>query len=78
MNEWISVKDRLPEPGDIREYLVTDGEDCAVGHWRPDADAWDSFNFGWIEREDEKTDMSCGINKVTHWRPLPRLPKEEQ
>ena len=60
-------------PNGIHEYLVTDGQYCAVGHWRPDAKAWDSFNFGWIEK-DGKEDDDIGIGKVTHWMPLPCRP----
>ena len=60
-------------PNDIHEYLVTDGKYCAVGHWRPDAKAWDSFNFGLIEKDNEEDDV-LGIGKITHWMPLPDLP----
>lgn len=59
----------------LQEYLVTDGENYAVGYWRPDAKAWDSFNFGWIERQDTiDTYREFGIDTVTHWMPLPDLP----
>ena len=64
-------------PDGINEYLVTDGENCAVGYWRPDAKAWDSFNFGWIERRPRdkwELDTQFGIGVVTHWMPLPELP----
>lgn len=60
-------------PNGIHEYLVTDGKCCAVGHWRPDAKAWDSFSFGWIEK-DSTEDGVIGIGKVTHWMPLPDRP----
>jgi len=93
LNEWISVKDRLPEdiidlgptaddpnvveykisPDGINEYLVTDGENYAVGYWRPDAKSWGSFNFGWIEKSSME-DNIFGIGDVTHWMPLPKLP----
>lgn len=64
-------------PDGINEYLVTDGENYAVGYWRPDAKAWDSFNFGWIERQPRdrsEFDTPFGIGAVTHWMPLPELP----
>lgn len=74
---WVSVTERLPENVDD-DVLVTDGEGCAVGYWRPDAQAWDSTDFGWLENRSEPP---CGIHTVTHWMPLPPLPeppKEEK
>lgn len=70
---WIPVTERLPESVDD-DVLVTDGEGCAVGYWRPDAQAWDSTDFGWLENRSEPP---CGIHTVTHWMPLPKPPKEE-
>lgn len=74
---WIPVTEALPESIDD-DVLVTDGEGCAVGYWRPDAQAWDSTDFGWLENRSEPP---CGIHTVTHWMPLPPLPeppKEEE
>lgn len=73
---WIPVAEALPESVDD-DVLVTDGEGCAVGYWRPDAQAWDSTDFGWLENRSEPP---CGIHTVTHWMslpPLPEPPKEE-
>lgn len=75
MNKWISVKDKLPEKGDYNDYLITDGEHCYVGHYRHDADAWDS-KLGWIQGMYADTGETYDIN-ITHWMPLPELPKEE-
>lgn len=71
--KWIPVMEALPESVDD-DVLVTDGEGCAVGYWRPDAQAWDSTDFGWLENRSEPP---CGIHTVTHWMPLPKPPKEE-
>lgn len=68
---WIPVTAALPESIDD-DVLVTDGEGCAVGYWRPDAQAWDSTDFGWLENRSEPP---CGIHTVTHWMPLPPLPE---
>lgn len=68
---WVSVTEALPESVDD-DVLVTDGEGCAVGYWRPDAQAWDSTDFGWLENRSEPP---CGIHTVTHWMPLPPLPE---
>lgn len=72
MPRWIPVTERLPESVDD-DVLVTDGEGCAVGYWRPDAQAWDSTDFGWLENRSEPP---CGIHTVTHWMPLPPLPEQ--
>lgn len=64
--EWISVKDRLPEAGKI---LVTDGETVTIS------------NGAWPYRSLEgKTRVPANYGAgltVTHWMPLPELPKEE-
>jgi hypothetical protein len=72
---WIPVSERLPENNE--DVLVTDGEYCAVGYYRPDAQAWDSDTFGWLENRILFEDVEYGIGTVTHWMPLPEIPKEE-
>ena len=77
---WISVEDRLPsreglEPDEVEYVLVSEqsfdaitGEKlgrsvsiCGFGH-----DGWSKFdNFGYVRTEN-----------ITHWMPLPELPKE--
>ena len=69
---WVPVTEALPESVDD-DVLVTDGEGCAVGYWRPDAQAWDSTDFGWLENRSEPP---CGIHTVTHWMPLPPMPEQ--
>ena len=74
--EWISVEDRIPVEGDYSDYLVTDGESLAVGCYRHDVKAWDSCDFGWLERYDRAyPESSTGIKKVTHWTRIPNFPK---
>ena len=65
-SKWTLCSDRLPDTDDC--MLVTDGESYAVGFWRPDAQAWDSAEFGWIENRSEPP---CGLGTVIAWRPLP-------
>jgi len=63
MNEWISIKERLPESHD--DMLLRDGEDTYyIGWWRKDAESWDSYEHGWIRAN------------ITHWMPLPEPPKD--
>ena len=72
MPRWIPVTEKYPDTND--DMLVTDGEDYAAGYYRPDANAWDSTNYGWLENRPEG--YPCGIRTVTHWMPLPPLPEQ--
>jgi hypothetical protein len=63
-NEWISAKDRLPE--DDRNVLVYDDHD--IQFWV----AWhDECHNNWYTQEGDR------VYGVTHWMPLPQLPKGE-
>lgn len=78
MNDWISVKDRLPEKGDhallfgLREH--TEEKSIWIGRFfdvnvTRDGNTW---------REEQFWDSEGGydIYEVTHWMPLPREPAE--
>ena len=73
--EWIPVDERLPE--EFQECLVIDAEgEYGIGYYREDAKAWDSPNWGWLERADKVDNREafvqpCGIHKVIAWMPLP-------
>lgn len=58
MNEWISVKDRLPET--YGKYLV----------------ACRGNNIPQIRYYDGVWDVWNCVAEVTHWMPLPELPKD--
>lgn len=63
---WISVKERLPEPGKI---LVTDGKSVQI------------TNGAWLYRASDgetraPANYGAGIT-VTHWMPMPEPPEEE-
>ena len=62
VQEWISVKDRLPEME--QDVLVADNGFIAV--WTFYGDYWED-SHGWWQEFDE----------VTHWMPLPEPPKGE-
>ena len=66
VQEWISVKDRLPEKGE--EVLVFDTRENWTGFaWlRPD-ETWTALGF----------DFPLDLGEVTHWMPLPQPPKGE-
>lgn len=62
--EWISVKDRLPEIFKI--VIVTDGKGVAAGAWQG--------GHHWLVRNAIR--KVCK-EEVTHWMPLPQVPKED-
>ncbi|MGD8499545.1 MAG: DUF551 domain-containing protein [Phycisphaerales bacterium] len=70
MAEWISTKDELPKERakwETFRYLVyTERDGVQFGHYRGDNDWYNSL-CGW---DRHKID-------VTHWMPLPELPKQE-
>lgn len=88
--EWISVKDRLPEPGKI--VLVhqvyswqqfEDGAAVTVGRLRPTENGRVSYWEFQYYRPDfrDGTVLDNGIicpgsEYITHWMPLPEPPKE--
>ena len=62
--KWISVKDRFPEHlAFILCYLIYD-EICVC--------QWDSIHERWIENT-----WNYDKDSITHWMPLPTVPKEE-
>lgn len=65
-NEWVSVKDRLPE--DFADVIVWLGgmlpSKTQVRFWHPKFKTWESA-FG----------NSVPESGVTHWMPLPEPPK---
>lgn len=78
MNEWISVKDRLPDDG-LEFYLVLADLPWLVGKYI-DIAVYNAYNmYGrddfnpWYHREE-------GINYegITHWMPLPKLPAHDR
>ena len=61
--EWIPVKVRLPMPYE-NPVLVCDNSGVGM--------AWYSLKMGWVYR------TGLGCVDVTHWMPLPKVPKEEK
>lgn len=64
--EWINVKTRLPERN-MRVLVIVDRY-IAMAEWNTE---WKWFGFA--DREDTNAFSSRAI---THWMPLPELPKE--
>lgn len=85
--EWINVKDRLPDEEQDVLILIREIEfygkhlDRRCIHrwvhtgWRVDGEWATTYCFGHKYVDDEIKER-CEI-KVTHWMPLPELPKNE-
>ena len=70
MNEWISVKDRLPEVPEGYERIQVIVR-CCYG-----------VDTAWVQRDTKKFYDIAGwlrseVIGVTHWMPMPEPPKEE-
>lgn len=59
---WIPVQERLPDTDTI--VLVADADSLFLGSFSPDATGW------WLIGA-----MPAAGVEVTHWRPLPELPR---
>jgi predicted RNase H-like HicB family nuclease len=71
---WVSVKERLPEFG--QNVLIFNpkwvGDHCAVGKIQEIRKSQDEERVYW--EEPMGSEFNCSEN-VTHWMPLPAMPK---
>ena len=80
MPEWFSVKDRLPDENG--NYLCCWGEhkSIVIFSFAKNLRKVDKYDFkginraGWYDCDSEWG--YCERTNVTHWMPLPELPKE--
>lgn len=65
-NNWISVKDRLPE--DDKDVLVYDSrsKEIIMASYNSDYDEWDNL-YDYLS-----------VDTITYWQPLPELPEVEK
>lgn len=77
--EWISVKDRLPEPYIfvlVYEHREDQPSPTSIARW--EGDEWNGL--GEDDEEDNAfySDLFWGISwrNITHWMPLPSPPKD--
>ena len=77
VQEWISVKDRLPDNKEHDWVLAQVVEDNGYMHipkvmeYRQLKNDWFEETYGWLSEHN-------GLFSVTHWMPLPKPPKEEE
>ena len=75
-DEWISVKDRLPENGQVVAFIV----DKSVDYYGGSICAGRAISFDYGPDRVKGMDFSTwGLrfsNSVSYWMPLPPLPKE--
>ena len=69
-SRWIPVTKRLPECSEDVLVCYKDGEDYSICCGFLDMGAW-YFDFSFYEYGDY-----VEIENVTHWMPLPEVPKE--
>ena len=77
-NKWISVEERLPEPG-VHVFVtgVPDEQYCHVSRRR---DAWINKRVKPSEHTDGYGFLKAGGNGhfvITHWLPIPKLNGQE-
>ena len=66
---WISVEDRLPEPE--KEVIILNKSK------QTDIDfLTDDFEGGYYWWKSDEI-ICCDDDKITHWMPIPQLPKED-
>ena len=76
VQEWISVKDRLPDNKEYDWVLAQVVEDNGFMHiptvmeYRESKNDWFEETYGWLSEHN-------GLFTVTHWMPLPEPPKGE-
>ena len=76
VQEWIPVKDRLPDNKEHDWVLAQVVEDNGYMHiprvmeYRQAKDDWFEETYGWLSEHN-------GLFSVTHWMPLPNPPKGE-
>lgn len=75
MGEWISVKDKLPEPNEL--VLLY----CTFHEWNKPNEKWQDITVGRTDKYNNQIypeHYEEGTNfDVTHWQPLPEPPTIE-
>lgn len=77
--EWITIEDK--EPPKESSFLGTDGKIIFAAYWNEDCDfyqvgGWERCNYCGGASNVSLTEENYKTKKVTHWMPLPELPKD--
>lgn len=78
MTEWISVEDRLPDE-DGKYLCCRSNKYIGIYSFTQNLRKVDKYDFagknrkGWYDYDSEWG--YCEIHSITHWMPLPELPK---
>ena len=67
---WISVEERLPEP-EKEVIILAKNKYIDIDHLTDDGEG----GYYWWKSDEW---ICCEDDKITHWMPIPELPKEEQ
>lgn len=80
MSEWISVKDRLPDPDE--KVIVYNAENEGTFFARrieSDFECWDAVTREFVNWRWIPYGYTCiTLESVTHWMPLPKPPEVKQ
>jgi len=79
MNEWINVNDKLPEDGRYLTCNMFSGYQILhLTSFSKDRGNIDDYDMKGLGAGFYDYDSECGyypMNTITHWMPLPELPK---
>jgi hypothetical protein len=70
LSPWISVEDRLPEP-EKEVIILAKNKYIDIDHLTDDGEG----GYYWWKSDEW---ICCDDDKITHWMPIPELPKEEK
>lgn len=74
---WIPVEERLPSVNDL---VLVFSKDDEYGHTQHELAKYmfhPTLGWDWCTFDNEYYEWLPAFNRVTHWMPLPTLPKEE-
>lgn len=69
ISPWISVEERLPEP-EKEVIILAKNKYIDIDHLTDDGEG----GYYWWKSDEW---ICCEDDKITHWMPIPELPKEE-
>lgn len=74
--KWISVKERLPEKNSL--VVILHEDEMNLNYRKPPVYFGKHNGQYWLETLDHSDVTWSGMCNITHWMPLPELPKENE